>query len=258
MSHYMTALAMKQRGLKPAAKIVLYWLADHHNETTGACFPSLKTLAQECEMDVASIKRHLANLEVLGLIQRTQRQRENGSQTSTQYTLHLLEPLAQNAPAPSANCATPLAQNNTPLNLGINNLGKEQDHLVEKVGFLEFWERAPNKVAKAQSRKTWDKLTPAQREAAHENVTDWYYWFRKTYPTASMPHPSTYLAQRRWEDEGWKSAQTQSVDRAAFWAESIKAGRYVSPATCPPALCAEMVQRGLVTSTQLKERGLAA
>jgi len=124
--------------------------------------------------------------------------------------------------------------------------------------FAGFWDRVPNKVAKAQSRKAWDKLTPAQREAAHENVTAWYDWFRKTYPTASMPHPSTYLAQRRWEDEGWKPAQTQSVDRAAFWAESIKAGRYVSPATCPPALCAEMVQRGLVTSTQLKERGLAA
>jgi hypothetical protein len=41
MSHYMTALAMKQRGLKPAAKIVLYWLADHHNGETGRCFPSL-------------------------------------------------------------------------------------------------------------------------------------------------------------------------------------------------------------------------
>jgi len=256
MSHYMTALAMKQRGLKPAAKIVLYWLADHHNETTGACFPSLKTLAQECEMDKATVVRHLDALESAGLIERQERIRDNGSQTSTAYTL-MLTPVAEyNSPCrkmqqpPVAKCDT--------LNLGINNLGKEQDHLGVKVGFSEFWERAPNKVAKAQSRKTWDKLTPAQREAAHENVTAWYDWFRKTYPTASMPHPSTYLAQRRWEDEGWKPAQAQSVDRAAFWAESIKAGRYVSPATCPPALCAEMVQRGLVTSTQLKERGLAA
>ena len=35
MSHYMTALAMKQKGLKPATKIVLYWIADHHNGETG-------------------------------------------------------------------------------------------------------------------------------------------------------------------------------------------------------------------------------
>ena len=100
MSHYMTALAMKQKGLKPAAKIVLYWLADHHNSETGKCFPSLKTLAIECEMDVATVKRHLKHLEDIGVIHRHQRHRENGSQTSTQYTLQMSEPLAQNAPPP--------------------------------------------------------------------------------------------------------------------------------------------------------------
>ena len=42
MSHYMTALAMKQKGLKPAAKVVLYWIADHHNGETGQCNPSIK------------------------------------------------------------------------------------------------------------------------------------------------------------------------------------------------------------------------
>ena len=125
MSHYMTALAMKQTGLKPAAKIVLYWLADHHNGETGMCFPSLKTLAQECEMDVATVKRHLLGLEGIGLIERHKRHRANGSQTSTQYILKFREPLVQNAPAPSAKCATPLAQKHTPHNLGNNNLGNE-------------------------------------------------------------------------------------------------------------------------------------
>ena len=114
MSHYMTALAMKQRGLKPAAKIVLYWLADHHNSETGMCFPSLKTLATECEMDVATVKRQLKHLEDSGIIQRHQRHRENGSQTSTQYSLQMAEPMAHNAPPPSAKCATPLAQKDTP------------------------------------------------------------------------------------------------------------------------------------------------
>ena len=128
MSHYMTALAMRQTGLKPAAKIVLYWLADHHNGETGLCFPSLNTLAKECEMDVATVKRHLGGLEDLGLIERKQRHRENGSQTSTQYILRLDAPLAQNAPPPSAKCATPLAQNDTPLNLGTNNLGNKPTH----------------------------------------------------------------------------------------------------------------------------------
>lgn len=141
MSHYMTALAMKQKGLKPAAKIVLYWLADHHNSETGACFPSLSRLAEECEMNVATVKRHLLSLEQDRLIQRNQRTRENGSQTSTQYILLIDDGLAQNAPAPSAKCASPLAQNNTPHNLVNNNLVIEPsifdvfNEIAESVGW---------------------------------------------------------------------------------------------------------------------------
>lgn len=134
MSHYMTALAMRQKGLKPAAKIVLYWLADHHNSETGACFPSLKTLASECEMDVATVKRHLAALEAMGMIYREKRHRANGSQTSSQYILRMQEPLSQNAPPPGAKCATPLAQNHTPHNLGNNNLGNKPSPLPPKGG----------------------------------------------------------------------------------------------------------------------------
>ena len=44
MSHYWTALAMKQKGLQPSTKIVLYWLADHHNGVSGLCIPSQKRL----------------------------------------------------------------------------------------------------------------------------------------------------------------------------------------------------------------------
>ena len=94
----MTALAMKQAGLKPASKIVLYWLADHHNGETGLCFPSLKTLERECEMNRSTIIRHLETLEDAGLISREKRARDNGSQTSTAYHLHLVHVAERNTP----------------------------------------------------------------------------------------------------------------------------------------------------------------
>lgn len=123
MSHYMTSLAMKQRGLKPASKIVLYWLADHHNGETGACFPSLKTLEAECEMNRSAIVRHLNSLEEAGLIERIRRTRENGSQTSTAYVLRLTPVAERNTPC----CETqqPPVAKCDPLNLGNNNLGNE-------------------------------------------------------------------------------------------------------------------------------------
>ena len=89
MSHYMTALAMKQEGLKPATKIVLYWLADHHNSETGRCFPSLARLAKVCEMTKRSIQTHILDLERKGLIQVIPNYRDDGQQTSNNYTLFL-------------------------------------------------------------------------------------------------------------------------------------------------------------------------
>ena len=88
MSHYMTALAMKQAGLKPATKIVLYWLADHHNSDTGRCFPSLSRLAKLCEMSKRSVQTHLGELQSRGFVKIHENMR-NGVQTSNDYELLL-------------------------------------------------------------------------------------------------------------------------------------------------------------------------
>lgn len=69
MSHQATRWALKQRGLKPAAKIVLFYLCDHHNDEKG-CFPSQELLASECEMSRSTLNIQLAKLEELGLIRR--------------------------------------------------------------------------------------------------------------------------------------------------------------------------------------------
>src|SRR5210317_403459 len=89
MSHYMTALAMKQQGLKPATKIVLYWLADHHNGETGKCFPSINRLAELSEMSRRAVEGHLETLETLGLIKRINQFRETGGKSANSYILEL-------------------------------------------------------------------------------------------------------------------------------------------------------------------------
>ncbi len=211
MSHYQTALAMQQRGLKPATKIVLYWLADHHNSETGACFPSLKTLAAECEMDVATIKRHLVLLGQMQLIERTKRYRENGSQTSSAYALKMCHPPEQNAPPPSAKCATTPAQNNTPHNLGSNNLGNEEEReprasalcSEEDLSFEQFWETYPRKVGKGAAKKSFDRKVKAFGPSV---VMD---GLKAHLPAIKQqkkddgdfrPHPATWLNQERFND----------------------------------------------------------
>lgn len=126
MSHYMTALAMRQTGLKPAEKIVLYWIADHHNETTGDCFPSIARLAQLADMSRRSVENQIAKLEAAGLVERVERHRETGGKTSNSYILRLAESDAQNLRMGSAKSAHGDAQNLRMNNLVSNNLGKEQ------------------------------------------------------------------------------------------------------------------------------------
>jgi DNA-binding transcriptional ArsR family regulator len=126
MSHYMTALAMKQKGLKPAAKIVLYWIADHHNETTGDCFPSIARLAQLADMSRRSVENQIAKLEAAGLVDRVKRHRETGGKTSNGYILRLTETDAQNLRMGSAKSAHGDAQNLRMNNLVNNNPVKEQ------------------------------------------------------------------------------------------------------------------------------------
>lgn len=70
MSHAATNWAIRQRGLKPAAKIVLWHLADCHNAHTGQCNPRQALLAEMCEMSQSTLNVHLAELEKRGLIKR--------------------------------------------------------------------------------------------------------------------------------------------------------------------------------------------
>jgi hypothetical protein len=177
MSHYMTALAMQQRGLKPAAKVVLYWLADHHNGETGACFPSLNTLANECEMDRSTVVRHLEALEAGGLIERDKRTRANGSQTSTAYILTMTPVAKYNSPC----CKTPQPPVVIcdPLNLGTINLGSEQETtnvvLAKPHLHVDNISEAVTCYNDAADRAGWpkmQKLSPARRQALNGRLKD--------------------------------------------------------------------------------------
>ena len=128
-------------------------------------------------------------------------------------------------------------------------------------GFDSFWSSIPPgaKSGKHTAERAFSKLRPAVRDAALRHAASYYAWWRAQNPQASWLHPSTYLNQRRWEDEAYAppASAKPAVDRAAFWAEAITAGKFVSPSCVSPALCDEMLGRKLVTREQLRERGLA-
>ena len=72
MSHDATNWAIKQRGLKPTTKIVLWHLCDRFNPDYG-CFPSQHRLAHDCEISRSTLNDHLGQLEAASLLRRVPR-----------------------------------------------------------------------------------------------------------------------------------------------------------------------------------------
>jgi biotin operon repressor len=78
--------AIQQRGIKPAAKIVLWHLCDRYHPDNG-CFPSLDTLATDCEMSRRSVQDQIAALEAAGLVTIEKMPREGGRLPRNRYVL---------------------------------------------------------------------------------------------------------------------------------------------------------------------------
>ena len=69
-------------------------------------------------------------------------------------------------------------------------------------GFEDFWSAWPlAKTAKAKAQAAFRKLTAEDRAKATEAVVTWAANWRRQHPQASDIHPTSYLNQRRWEDE---------------------------------------------------------
>ena len=216
MSHIMTALAMKQRGLKPATKIVLYWLADHYNGETGDCYPSINRLAQVCEMSRRSVQMQIDTLQELGLVQVSTRSRENNSQTSNGYILRLKETDGyitkpnegvKNLHGGDAKSALGAMQNLHPHNLGNNNQGsltifdQRRANLLASDRFEEIWSIYPRKVGKGAAKTSFQK---ALKRISAEQLRDKIAAYSKAVAGTDqkfIPHLSTWLNQERWADD---------------------------------------------------------
>lgn len=77
------------------------------------------------------------------------------------------------------------------------------------IGFTEFWNAYPQKVGKGAAEKVWQKLKPetATILAALAWQTKQDAWTKDG--GQFIPHPATYLSQKRWEDEKPATATAQ-------------------------------------------------
>lgn len=130
--------------------LVLMVLADSADAETGECFPSLRRIASGARMSVRAARDKLRALESEGWITSATRQRENGSQASSVYTVQIeklgLAPVvrraaktaggaAKTAPLPRQNLPGTGAAETAPLEQTIYNKGPAALNLDDLRGF---------------------------------------------------------------------------------------------------------------------------
>lgn len=89
-----------------------------------------------------------------------------------------------------------------------NNKTRTENVLV---GFDEFWQHFPRKIAKQSALKSWQKLAPTPSLQStimkavdrHKTTEQWQRDGGKF-----IPHPATWLNGSRWEDEIDQRAET--------------------------------------------------
>ena len=74
--------------IQPGPKLVLMALADLGDDS-GACWPSVSTLAKQCSMSTRTVQRALQALIGAGPLSRDLRYRNDGSTTSNLYQINV-------------------------------------------------------------------------------------------------------------------------------------------------------------------------
>lgn len=124
--------------------------------------------------------------------------------------------------------------------------------------FENFWELSGRHGNKRSAFKVFQKLSPADQQAATDAVAGYYKWWRKECKDASWLHVSTYLSQVRWEDEWQAEAAPKEVTREDAMkrdAENIKSGKPYLCTSISHSKCVALLEAGLVTKEELRKVG---
>lgn len=234
MSHEATNWAVKQRGLQPVTKIILWHLANRHNPDFG-CFPNQANLAHDCEISRSTLNRHLLKLEAAGLIRREQRlDDQTKEQLSTKYHLSMdtksrvsncdtdQEPVCQNEPIPCVKNGQSRVSNWDTNTVRETVRETVSNNISKKDSFEEFWSAFNYHRGKKECEGIWkgenldeisDEIISRAKQYASSRFGEEKFW----------KWPKTWLMNEGWKDEiaGQRSSKPITPETLA----AIEAGR---------------------------------
>ncbi len=182
---------------------------------------SIAGLAVFCGVGKDSIRSALAELEKAGYLTRAQIHAENGKFGGTEYTIRdhsaqpddrEIRPLSGFPTTAEPTTADPTPENPTEPNKDITQQGLNNTPYSPPRGtagprykpewFDRFWAKYPRRTDRKKAVRAWDRLRPDKRLCAVMNrALDAQMASAQWQDPDHIPHPSTWLNGRRWEDE---------------------------------------------------------
>ena len=231
MSRNLAALVYSRRVGSMLRKAVLAELADKANDDGTGIWASKATIAAEIEAGRTSVIRAIKEFVAEGLLsEEGVRPCRNGVTIVYRMNVKAVAALpaakaeVEDDPeaAPEPHHSKPVPERNqsrqdtppvpqrdlmacqsgtqTVLEPSLNRLADARQS-ASAPPFVAFWAIWPHKVGKAAAEKAWRKLKPDCRRAVLVSADGWFDRWRANNPTASPIHASTFLNQRRWEDD---------------------------------------------------------
>lgn len=180
--------ALKIQGLNPTQKLILVILANYADENN-TCYPSYKHLSKMIGLStVKSVQQAIKHFTEIGYIVVEHRKNENGGYTSNRY--HLKLPSAINYPSTT--------EDTTLVSKSTNNT-KEDTKIIYSDNFEKFWSLYPRKIGKHQANKLFLKIDESLIYKVIK-ATEIFVRNNLTTDIKYIPHPTTFLNQRRYED----------------------------------------------------------
>lgn len=194
---------------KSTERLVLLSLADRANEDN-ECFPSMQRITNNTMLDIKTVKKVISDLIQKGLILDTG---ERKGFTKKVRVLRLVgvdcredkqtqkRNDSKNGMNPNFPTNEPKIGTNNEPKIGTQNLKENlTKNLKNNSDFFDvFWTEYPNKTAKQAAIKAWSKLK--LNETLFNQIIDALKKQKPHFKTGFIPHPATWLNNKRWEDE---------------------------------------------------------
>jgi hypothetical protein len=188
-------------------KFILLAFADHADDS-GFCYPSLHRIAWKCGLSKDTVRRCLARMVFKGIIQVLSR--GDGRGNTTRYRLNPEKGSNLQSFVPKGSQLDDKGSHSATERVASSGVKGSTAMLPESSlepsfessepsAFEIFWQAYPRKVGKPAAKKAWARVNVLSADV----LDGLEHWKRSVQwqDTQFIPHPATFLNQRRWEDK---------------------------------------------------------